>query len=270
MSARPPFRLTILAAVSAATMLAAGAGPAAAAGAPEPAQTLERPPYDPFEPVNRVMFKVDRLANNLVAGKGRIVTAPGWVPEPVRAGVYNVFQNLGEPATFANDLFQVKVAKAVNTSGRFAINSTVGVLGILDVAKKLGMERTSEDFGQTLGVYGVRNGPYIFLPFTGPSSLRDTAGGVVDGYFSPLGWVDMTTVKRKALSATRGVLRPQTLSIRQEARRAAQAGESRDEYAMLRELYFAQRQAQIHDEPNLADHPILMTPRKPKAAKPVS
>ncbi len=167
-----------------AASLSCGA-PAAATPTPPEEAALGAPPDDPFEPVNRVLFRADLVANRLLAGKGRILTAPIWIPAPVRAGLYNAFQNLEEPATFANDLFQKKAARAGQTSARFAVNSTVGVLGVIDVAKKLGLERTREDFGQTLAVYGVKSGPYIFLPFAGPTSLRDAGGGVVDNQFSP-------------------------------------------------------------------------------------
>ena len=257
------FLQTALLALAASAL--ACAAPAIAAPVEEPV-AAPAPPLDPLEPVNRVLFGIDRTANRLLAGKGRVLTAPAWIPAPVKAGVFNVFQNLQEPATFANDLFQRKAGRAVTTTGRFAVNSTVGVFGIFDVASKLGLERTREDFGQTLAVYGVSAGPYLFLPFSGPTSVRDTAAGWVDGHFSPLGWVDMTSMKRRAINVTRHTLHPSTLNIRQEARTAAAHHETKDEYAMVRELYLAQREAQIHDEPNLADHPVLMTPRNKTAS----
>ncbi len=264
-------RLCWTVALAAATPAMAGAetlagGPAAPADGPQ-TRIL-----DPFEPVNRGMFKVDSVINQFFAGRGRILAMAKWLPRPLREGLYNAFDNLDEPATFANDLLQRKVRRAGVTAARFGINTTIGGLGAFDVASRLKMKRTREDFGQTLGFYGVTPGPYIFIPLSGPGTARDELATFVDGVFSPLGWVQMTELKRRSIQIGRIAVQPSTIGIRQIARGAAEAGETKDEYATLRRYYYDQRAAQILDQPNLADDPIAtdpdVAPAKPPAAPP--
>lgn len=135
--------------------------------------------FDPFERTNRAIYKfnaqLDRYVLIPVVDTYTMVT-----PELVRTGVGNFFKNIGEIPTFANSAMQGKVEKAVPTMFRFALNSTLGVFGLFDVAGELGIRRQQEDFGQTLGFWGAGNGPYIVLPALGPSNLRDTTGTGVD------------------------------------------------------------------------------------------
>lgn len=224
---------------------------------------------DPLRPMNRGMFAIDMFVNDVLAGRGRLLSTAKWIPTPVRAVVYNVLDNLDEPATFANDLFQRKAGQAARTGARFGVNTTVGVLGAFDPASGMGLKRTREDFGQTLAVYGVSSGPYLFVPFAGPSNFRDQAGTLVDGVFSPLHWVSLGLLERRAIKTGKVLVKPATIGIRQEARAAAAAGETTNEYNTLRGLYVDQRAAQIADLPNLADNPIAAvsdeTPSKHKA-----
>ncbi len=133
---------------------------------------------DPFESVNRSIyqfnFKLDRWVLKPVASFYK-----EHVPSPVRRGVRNFFSNLWEPNTMVNALLQGKPDKAADSTARFILNTTIGVLGIFDVATPLGVVEHEEDFGQTLAVWGVGDGPYIMLPFLGPSNLRDTGGLVL-------------------------------------------------------------------------------------------
>ena len=226
---------------------------------------------DPIEPVNRGLFKIDGVINRFLAGKGRILATAVWMPRRMREGLYNAFDNLDEPSTFANDLFQRKVRRAGVTAGRFGINTTIGALGVLDVASRMGLKRTREDFGQTLGMYGVTPGPYVYLPLAGPTTVRDSLAGIADGLFSPLGWVKLSELERRSLQIGKLAVQPSTIGIRQIARGAADAGETRDEYATLRRLYYDQRAAQITDMPNLADNPVAVDPDEfpfPKGAVP--
>jgi phospholipid-binding lipoprotein MlaA len=273
-----------LAALSALT--AVGAAPDAAraqdTSPPPPGSWLARSPYlspdtpqtrilDPIEPLNRGFFKIDKAITHVFAGPGRLIITAKWMPRPMREGLYNAFDNLDEPSTFANDILQRKVRRAAITAGRFGINTTVGVVGVFDVASRMGLKRTREDFGQTLGFYGITPGPYLYLPLAGPTTTRDTLGAIADGLFSPLGWVDLTEIERRSIQVAKATLQPSTIGIRQIARGAAAAGETRDEYATLRQLYYDQRAAQITDMPNLADNPIAVDPDEypyPKGAKP--
>ena len=146
--------------------------------------TAENP--DPYEDFNRQMFAfnegLDRAVIEPVAYGYRALTN-----EPIREGVGNFSNNLGEPLTFVNHVLQGKLPDAGATLGRFVVNTTVGIAGVFDPASAMGMQRTNEDFGQTLGVWGVDSGPFIVLPFLGPSNPRDVVGRwVPDGFGEPI------------------------------------------------------------------------------------
>ena len=145
--------------------------------------------YDPWEGWNRRVFAfnevVDRSAVEPVARAYRAVT-PGFF----RDGVNNVLTNLRQPVVFANTVLQGNPDASATTFGRFVINSTVGVVGIFDVASGLGVEKHEEDFGQTLGVWGVEPGPFLVLPVLGPSNLRDALGFGVDNAFDPINYAE--------------------------------------------------------------------------------
>jgi len=210
------------------------------------------------------MFAIDMFVNDALAGRGRLLSTAKWIPTPVRAVIYNVLDNMDEPATFANDLFQRRVGRAARTGARFGVNTTIGVLGAMDPASGMGLRRTREDFGQTLAVYGVSPGPYLFVPFAGPSNFRDQTGNFVDGVFSPLHWVSLGLLERRAIKTGKVLVKPATVGIRQQARAAAVSGETTNEYNTLRALYAQQRAAQIAGLPNLADNPIAAVSEQEK------
>ena len=155
---------------------------------------------DPLEPWNRAMFHFnDKLVSWILkpvsTGYGAIV------PQPIRRGVDNFFENLGFPIRFVNCLLQAKFQGAGTELARFTVNSTIGLAGFLDVAKQeMGIEEREEDFGQTLGVYGLGPGIYIFLPIFGPSNLTNTVGLVGDSFLDPLYYLSETkyTIGAKA------------------------------------------------------------------------
>ncbi|MDX1541969.1 MAG: VacJ family lipoprotein [Geminicoccaceae bacterium] len=141
---------------------------------------------DPLEPVNRAIFSFNTTVDGLVLEPAARIYR-GVIPSPVRDSIGNVLVNARTPVVLANDLLQGEWQRANTTFGRFMINTIVGLGGIIDVATWAGMpEAHSEDFGQTLAVYGVGGGPYIVLPLLGPSNVRDTAGRVVDFFFDPI------------------------------------------------------------------------------------
>ncbi len=141
---------------------------------------------DPFEPVNRTIFGFNTFIDKtFVRPASQVYTAV--TPNFMERGVTNFLHNLAEPWTATNQVLQGKPLEAGDTLGRFLINSTVGILGLWDPAKHLGFIRTEEDLGQTLAVWGVGEGPYIMLPFFGPSSLRDTVGFGGDIVLDPMG-----------------------------------------------------------------------------------
>ena len=117
------------------------------------------------------------------------------MPRAARQGIRNFFNNIDDINVFVNDLLQLKFDAAVSDSGRFLINSTVGIVGILDVASGLGLRKNEEDFGQTLGRYGIGTGPYVVLPVFGASNLRDSLGLVLDTLFNPIQYQDQPSLR---------------------------------------------------------------------------
>ena len=197
---------------------------------------------DPLEGFNRGVYKFNDVADKAVikpvAGAYKAV-----LPSPVRSGVNNFFSNLNTFVSVINDLLQFKFDKAAEGAGRFVINSTFGIAGLVDVASMDGIEKRNEDFGQTLGHWGVGSGAYIVLPFLGPSSVRDTTGLVVDTLaFDPISYVEDP--------ATRNVAR--TIKLIDKRAQYLPASDLLDEaaldpYAFMRDAYFQRRNSQIHD-----------------------
>lgn len=135
--------------------------------------------YDPAEGTNKYLYKFNARLDEYVLIP--VVNAYEFVtPGFVRKRVSNFFANVGEVTNFTNSVLQASPGKAATTVGRFAVNTTVGLLGMFDVATEMGLDRQKEDFGQTLGVWGAGPGPYVVLPFFGPSNLRDAVGTAVD------------------------------------------------------------------------------------------
>ena len=134
---------------------------------------------DSLEPFNRRMYAFNtQLDRKVLYPASRVYAAV--VPKPIRKGISNFYNNFSEIPTFVNSLLQLKPGKAVNALGRFVVNSIVGVLGVADVAKNMGMKRDPETMGDTLGHYGVGTGPYLVLPMFGPSNIRDAIGTGID------------------------------------------------------------------------------------------
>lgn len=149
-------------------------------------QTEKEASYDPLNGYNVVMTKFNDFVYMNIMGP----TAKGYkkiVNKPIRTGVANFFHNLAFPVRFSNNLLQLKFKNSIEESGRFIINSTFGLAGFIDLAKiDGGLERHNEDFGQTLGFYGVSDDIHLVLPILGASNLRDTIGLVVDSFASPI------------------------------------------------------------------------------------
>ena len=140
--------------------------------------------YDPLEPINRAIFSFNNVADRIVLEP----IAKGYkkLPSPLQSGISNFLSNLRAPLVVVNQLLQGQGENAVQSSGRFIVNSTVGVFGLFDVAEKIGLEEKEEDYGQTLATWGVGDGFYIVLPLFGPSNLRDTSGMVLTMMTDPI------------------------------------------------------------------------------------
>ena len=199
-------------------------------------------PKDPLEGVNRAVFAFNEGLDKVVIKP----VAQGYeaaVPLPARTGVSNFFSNVGDLFIAVNNLLQGKPGDAVSDIGRLVVNSTVGILGFFDVASELGLEKHEEDFGQTLGRWGVGDGPYVVLPFFGPRTLRDTAGLVVDGYADPVYYAIEDVPTRNILYATRIVsTRAQLLPADKVIEEAAL-----DKYTYIRDAYLQRRRSLIYD-----------------------
>lgn len=153
------------------------------------AHTATHEPQDPLEPVNRAIFAFNDTADRYVlrpVAKGYSSVTPDFV----QSGVRNFIGNLFYPVTIINQFAQGELQAGTRDMGRFLINSTVGLLGLVDVAKHWGLAENDEDFGQTLGTWGVGEGWYLMLPFLGPSTNRDLVGRLVDGPLSPAYYIE--------------------------------------------------------------------------------
>lgn len=201
---------------------------------------------DPWEGFNRQMYAVhdgvDQAVLEPIARGYRFIT-----PEFVQGGVLNFLRNLRGPVIFANDVLQGEFGRAGVTAARFGINSTLGIVGIFDPATGMGLERHDEDFGQTLAVWGVDSGPYIFVPLMGPTTVRDGAGRIVDIVFDPLTWLEFDEVDEVRIGRTilAGVAaRELVLEAVDDIRR-----DSVDPYVTIRTSYGLLRDSAIQNGP---------------------
>ena len=198
--------------------------------------------HDPWEGFNRSIYSfnegVDRAVLKPVAEGYRAIT-----PDVVETGVSNFLSNLGDILVIINDVLQLKVVQAAQDASRFFLNTTVGVFGIFDVATPIGLKKHDEDFGQTLGYWGVESGPYLVLPFLGPSTVRDTGGIVVDYSISPLR-DELDDDENTALTVANVVDTRAKLLKAEAVLDAAVIG---DKYSYVRDAWLARRANKVHD-----------------------
>ena len=197
--------------------------------------------HDPWEGLNRKMF----VFNDKLDVYALEPAATGWskvTPLRLRTSISNFFSNLRFPIVTANDLLQGKVLAAGNDIGRFAVNTTVGVLGFFDPASGWGLESRDEDFGQTLGVWGVPSGPYLVIPLLGPSTVRDAAGQAVDVAFAVTPFFVDTWILVAARMFDAVDERSLYLQEVRDAKRSAL-----DYYTFVRNAYLQRRKAQLKD-----------------------
>jgi phospholipid-binding lipoprotein MlaA len=202
--------------------------------------TTANNPRDPFEGFNRAMFSVNERIDVVVKP-----VAEGYdkvVPGPVRTGIGNFFGNVADLWIAANNLLQGKITAGASDVGRVLVNSTAGVVGLIDVASYLGLEKHSEDFGQTLGRWGVAEGPYLYWPILGPRNVRDTLGFAVDFSADPLQHIRDVRV-RNSLNGVRIIdARANLLPVDRVVETAAF-----DKYNYIRDAYFQMRRNAVYD-----------------------
>ncbi len=206
-------------------------------------QTERVAKIDPFERVNRAVFSFNETADEYVIKP--VAEAYKFVlPEFVRTGVTNFFSNINDVLIAANNLLQGKPSNAASDIGRFLVNSTIGILGLFDVATDMGLDKNREDFGQTLGVWGVADGPYMVLPFFGASNARDTVGLVVDIETDfMLNTNKLDSDEKLAVNGLRVINR------RADLLDAGQLLEDAafDKYSFVRDGYIQRRRSQVYD-----------------------
>lgn len=199
-------------------------------------------PRDPLEPMNRAIHSFnegfDRMLLKPVAQAYSSV-----LPSFAQTGVRNFFSNLDDVTVLANDILQFKLEQGSRDFMRLAVNSTFGLFGLLDVAGEMGLQKHNEDFGQTLGRWGVGAGPYLVLPFLGPNNFRDTAGFLVDTEYTDLVRNHDDVSTRNPVLVLRVVSRRADLL---DAKRAIDAA-ALDEYEFTRDLYLERRKSLVHD-----------------------
>lgn len=200
-----------------------------------------RSPHDPLEPLNRAVYTFNEGVDDLVLRPAATVYRDA-VPAPVRRGVTNVFHNLGDVWSSVNHLLQGKIESGLNQGMRVAINTTFGLLGLMDWATPLGLEREPEDFGQTLGAWGLPAGPYLVLPLLGPSSARDTVGVAADFTLDPVS--GLGDAQARAAARTLNIVNTRARFLGGEQLLEAAA---LDRYTFVREGYFQRRRNLVYD-----------------------
>ena len=208
-----------------------------------------RAPQDPWESWNRGVYKFNDTLDRAIA-KPVAKTYVKVVPEPIRIGVSNFFANLETPTVMVNDALQGKFLAAANDLGRFALNTTLGLGGILDPATPAGLALNNEDFGQTLGKWGVHPGPFIEIPILGPSDLRDGPARLVDTYTNPRQYIKNNWIKYGLYLPDFVDRRAALLSLDDTLKNTF------DPYAFVRDAYL-QRRAYLVSDGKTSDEPLL-------------
>lgn len=203
------------------------------------AHTPAYEPADPLEPVNRKIYAFNRTADRYIL-RPVAKTYVDVTPQPARSGIHNFLANLGYPVTIVNALLQGKFGQAGRDTGRFLINTTAGIGGLIDVATPVGLNENDEDFGQTLGYWGVGPGWYLMLPLLGPSTNRGLVGQLADG---------VTTPERLLETRTQYVLTAVDVIDRRAQLLSADGflEQQVDEYVALRTVYLERRLNHVYD-----------------------
>jgi phospholipid-binding lipoprotein MlaA len=204
-------------------------------------QTVERQnPHnpDPWESFNRKIYAFNDVADRYFLRP--IAKGYQWIaPQFIEDGVHHMFNNVGEIGNILNSLLQAKFKNSAIDTGRLLINSTVGLLGFFDIASKMGLDSHEEDFGQTLGYWGVHSGPYIVVPLLGPRTIRDGLGGVADSFTDPVGYIEHVPTRNQIYGVRVVDLRAQLLQSEELI--------TGDRYVFIRDAYLQRREFLVKD-----------------------
>jgi phospholipid-binding lipoprotein MlaA len=214
-----------------------------------------RDPQDPLENWNRGMFNVNDAIDRTIVKP----VAEGYVkvvPQPARTGVSNFFSNLGDIPNAFNNFLQFKITDAIQDLMRFAFNSTLGIFGLIDIASSANLPKHHQDFGQTLGFWGIGTGPYLVLPLLGPSTVRDAPGLLVDSKVDPVWQLDHIPTRNSLAAARYFDARVNLLGASEFAEKAAV-----DRYTFIRNLYLERRKRPTRDSA-AADQKATAAPTK--------
>ncbi|MEA1607444.1 MlaA family lipoprotein [Pseudomonas spirodelae] len=193
---------------------------------------------DPWQGYNRFMFRINDNVDMYTLkplAKGYQAVTPQFLED----GVHNVFSNIGDVGNLANNLLQGKLHDAGVDTGRLIFNTTFGLLGFFDVGSTMGLQRSDEDFGQTLGVWGLGSGPYVVLPLLGPSTVRDAFGKLPDGALAANGYINHVPTRNVVLGVDVVDTRAQLLSVERLV--------SGDRYIFVRNAYLQNREFRVRD-----------------------
>jgi phospholipid-binding lipoprotein MlaA len=198
-------------------------------------------PYDPFEPSNRVMYAINDPLDKYFA-KPIAQFYVDYVPSVIRTGFSNYFNNIDDFFSAINGLLQGKLDKAGNDMGRVMLNSSFGLLGLIDIASDAGIPRGMEDFGQTFGYWGIPQGPYLFIPLWGPTTVRDGTGSILRYWYTPTQLIPDVAVRNVIYGIGAIDARAQALDATSLIEQA-----SIDPYTFVRRAYLQRREYMVYD-----------------------
>jgi len=209
-------------------------------GEQKPLVVIDAERYDPFEGFNRTMWDFNRNYLDKYVARPAAIFYRDYIPKPAQNSIYNFATNFEEPSTMVNNALQGNAEDSGNAFARFLINSTVGLFGLFDVAGEIGLKKKEDEFGEVLAVNGVAAGPFLMIPGTGPSTVRNEVGDVVDNLYFPLS--DISGFQTFGLSVIKGIhIRAQLLE------QEGLLNSSLDQYAFVKEAYYQSRVFAIYD-----------------------
>ena len=196
---------------------------------------------DPFEPMNRASYRVHEVVDGQIV-KPMVQAYVDYTPRLVQQGIHNFFGNIDDFFSFINGMLQNKPDKAGHDLGRVMMNTGFGLLGLIDIASEAGIPKGNEDFGQTFGVWGIPQGPYLFIPVFGPTTVRDGTGWIIRAYATPIGYIPDVSTRNILWGIGFIDARASALEAESLVNQAAL-----DPYTFIRRAYLQRRQYLVYD-----------------------